>query len=373
MSTTPLHICHLTVLNPALHSRIYYKEALSQVAAGHQVTIVGQDGASAPYQSEGVRIVPTGIFARLSWRRLWVRDRLLRHAKAEHADVYHIHTPELLSIARVLKAVRPHARIVYDMHEDYAANARHAGSYPGLFRGNIARQVRKAEQDFARWGDGLILAERCFAGLLDFPAERTLVLENKFQPPLGWQAQPLPAAELPTLLFSGTVAENWGVLRALDLWRRINRHRPVRLVLAGIAYDKGLRARILAEVAQSGHADRFEWLGGGDYLPHPEILAAIAQCHVGLAPYKPLPHLRERIPTRFFEYMAARRRLVYTRNPTWDALNDQLGFGVAVGEEIGEGDVQAVLLALDAPLMAEVAPRAWKWEGEALLEFLAGL
>lgn len=361
------------MLNPALHSRIFYKEALTQQAAGHVVSIIGQDAAAAPYDHQGVQIVPTGLFDRLSWRRLWLRGRIQRLAEAQKADVYHIHTPELLPIARRLKAARPQVRIVYDMHEDYAANVRHAGYYPDVLRGPLARQIRQAENDFTRWGDGLILAERCFDGLLDFPADRTLVLENKFQPPAGWQAQPLPTDEVPLMLFSGTVAENWGVLRAVDLWRRVNRHRPVRLALAGIAYDKGLQARIHAEVAASGHAERFEWIGGGDYLPHPELLAAIARCHIGLAPYLPLAHLRERIPTRFYEYMAARRRLVFTDNPTWNQLNAALKFGIAVGETLSEADVQAVLLALDAPLMPEIDRRAWEWEGRALLDFLDGL
>lgn len=367
------HICHLTVLNPALHSRIYYKEALTQVAAGYRVSIIGQDGAHAPYFHGGVRIVPTGNFTRLSWRRLAFQLRILRLLRAEAADIYIVHSPELLPVARRLKTERPQVRIVYDMHEDYAANIRHAGYYPELLRGPLMRRVRSVEADFAQWGDGLQLAERCFLGILDFPADRTLVLENKFQAPAGWAPVQLPDTEVPTLLYTGTVAENWGVLRALDLWQRVNGFRPVRLALAGIAYDEGLRARIHAEVAASGHPDRFEWIGDGDYVPHPEILAAIARCHIGLAPYKPLPHLRERIPTRFFEYMAARRRLVYTRNPTWDALNDALGFGIAVGEELEDADVQAVLQALDAPLPPAIDPQAWAWEGKGMVEFLGRL
>src|SRR5687768_1730874 len=112
MASGPLHICHLSLLNPAIHSRIFFKMALSQVQAGYRVSIIAQDPARAPYMREGVEIVPLGVFGRLSWRRLWSLGRMRRLAQGLAADVYQIHTVELLGLARKLKQRLPKAKVI---------------------------------------------------------------------------------------------------------------------------------------------------------------------------------------------------------------------------------------------------------------------
>ncbi|MFN8396458.1 MAG: glycosyltransferase [Bacteroidia bacterium] len=237
------HICHLSLLNPAIHSRIFFKMARSQVAAGYRVSIIAQDPAPAPYERDGVRIVPLPVFGRLSWRRRWAVGRIRRLAVQECADAYQVHTVELLGQAARLRGLLPDSKWVYDMHEDYAGNILHADYYPDLLRPWLARKVRAAETDFAKWGHGLILAEACFQGLMDFAAERTALVQNKFQMPPSVEAPSLSLEQpdLPMLLHTGTIARKLG--RNLERWNpggRSTRRDLRNLVIAGHSHDHEL-------------------------------------------------------------------------------------------------------------------------------------
>lgn len=360
------HICHLSLLNPAIHSRIFFKMARSQAAAGYRVSILAQDPAGAPYEREGVRVVPLPVFGRLSWRRRWAVGRMRRLALAERADAYQVHTVELLPQAAGLRHELPAAKWVYDMHEDYAANIQYADYYPGLLRPWLMRRVREAEADFGTWGDGLILAEACFRGLLDFPSERTALVENKFQMPETVDALPMPLSDpaLPMLLHTGTIAENWGVLRCVELWKAVNQHRPANLVIAGHSHDHALLARLQTDAEAAGFTGRFAVIGGKDYLPFEQIVALIRRCDLGLALYDPKPNIRDRIPTKFYEFMACGKPLLFSDNAAWNALNATHPLGMAVTWPLRADSVGAVLALLDSSggRPATVPDSVWSWE-----------
>ncbi|MEM7035592.1 MAG: glycosyltransferase [Bacteroidota bacterium] len=363
------HICHLTVLNPAVHSRIFFKEALSQVAAGYRVTVIGQDPSAQPYEREGVQIVPTGTFGRLSRARFSARKKILKLAFDQSADVYQVHSPELLGVAQKLKAARPNARFIYDMHENYAQNILHGGYYPGWVKGWLARRVQKAEANFQSWGDGVMYAEDCFAGLADVEG-RTAFVRNKFCAPVRTR-KPLVLAEkgTPLMLYTGTIAENWGIFHALDLWAALNRRRPVNLFVAGHTHDKALLARLHQYVSDSGIDHRFSMVEGEGYVPYETVVDLIRQCTFGVAPYALRQNIRDRIPTKFYEFMAFRKPLLFSENPPWNALNARLDFGRPTHWPLSEPQIDALASQLDHPAahfyQKPLDPAEYRWDAEA--------
>ena len=179
MSFRPLHICHLSVLNPAQHSRIFHKEAITQAAAGHSVTIIAQDPAPHPYTENGIHIIPLGQFGRIRWARWRAAAKLFQLACKTKADIFIIHTPELLDTALRLKKQFPLARFVYDMHEDYPLNIRTAAYYPWGLRHVLAAKVLQAERNFQAWGDAVVYAEACFEGHLKMKSGQAITVANK--------------------------------------------------------------------------------------------------------------------------------------------------------------------------------------------------
>lgn len=372
-----LHICHISILNPAIHSRIFFKMALAQVAAGYKVSIIAQDSASEPYERAGVTIIPIGTFGRLNWRRLWAARGISKKAKQLQADFYQIHAVELLGLAKKLKADMPTAKVIWDMHEDYVANILFADYYSEATRKHLARRVRNVQTEFVSWGDGLILAEDCFEGLIDFPTNRTAIVRNKFVEP----ASPIPnkvfPGNIPFMVSTGTIAENWGSFRAIELWKELNKIHAVGLVIAGHSQDEKVIARILDSVERSGMKDRFLLEGGNEYLPFEEIVGWIRACNFGLALYDPKENIRDRIPTKFYEFMAQQKPLLFSQNPAWGALNDRIGFGVSVEWPMSSEAVQQVhdnhLSHRPDPVAIPESEWSWASEQAAMLELLETL
>lgn len=384
MSVTPIHICHLSLLNPAIHSRIFYKMARSQVEAGYRVSIVGQDSAIAPYIQDGVEIIPLPTFGRMSYRRLASVSTVMKLAVACRADIYQVHTVELLPMAKRLLKKVPGSQVVFDMHEDYVANILHADYYRSWVRRPLARRVQAVLDGFANWGDGLILAERCFEGILKFDPARTVVVQNKFQaPPI---AAPKPSSFAhppfqgrPFMLYTGTIAENWGIFEALDIWKAINQNIPLGFVVAGHGQNGKTIDRVLSTVAAAGLEDLFLLAGGRDYLPFEEVVKFIQACTFGVAFYRLRENIKDRIPTKFFEFMAHQKPILFTANPVWEELNDQSPFGRPVRlpldpetvEEIKDWFRSGRFVSNDSPVASEV----WNWQPEAekMLGLLAQL
>lgn len=320
-------LCHISLLNPALHTRIFYKHALSAQKLGYDVSIIAQDKATEPYTLEGIQILPIGPFDRLSLTRWQVQAQILRKALAIQADIYVLHTPELLDLGHKLKT-RLGASVMYDVHEDYAFTLQHARHYPAGIRGLMAAWVRRKEQKAIRWLDGVFYAEQLYDNILQARPEQKLVLENTFSPRALQQAPAVEIPAVPYLLYTGTIAEGWGIWEAIKRWEQWNQIEPMHLVVAGHSQFPGLVRQIGQRVQRNGLSDRFQLIGGTSYVPYPDIVQLIQHCHAGLGLYQLLPHLIGKIPTKFFEFLAANKPLIFTPEPHWNAFNaqHQLGF-----------------------------------------------
>ena len=85
-------ICILSSVHIALDNRVFYREACSLQRAGYEVTLIAvHDRAEV---KDGVRIVPLPRVPR--WQRPLLWREVLRLARAEAADLYLFHDPELL-------------------------------------------------------------------------------------------------------------------------------------------------------------------------------------------------------------------------------------------------------------------------------------
>ncbi|GAB4422062.1 MAG: glycosyltransferase family 4 protein [Bacteroidia bacterium] len=366
------HICHVSVLNPVLHPRIYYKQALSQVAWGYRVSIVAQ-GPRGVHSGAGVDCYPQGVFGRLSLRRLsyglWVLPLLLRL----RAQVYVLHSPELLGVGLLLKALRQ-ARILYDVHEDYAANIRAAAHYPAWLRRPLAALLRVCERLALHGIDGVAYAEACYDDMLG-AGPRRILLRNKFAlrdagPDTGY---PLPPQ--PYLLYSGTLAADWGLWETFELWEAL-RTQPglpgdLRLVIAGHSHQAGLLADLQARIAASAAPSAVHLIGGRDFVPHAQIVALIRHCWAGAGLYRVQPHIRDKIPTKFYEYLACGRPLIYTPGPAWTAFDAAHALGVAWAPGMPVAAVVAQVAAY-AVGRSDRAAYDWGTEAEALRTLLQG-
>lgn len=328
-----LDVLHLTVLNPARHTRIFHKLAWSQARAGLQVAVAGQDPAASPFEQDGIQLYPIRPFRRLSWRRWTVRRSLYRLASRLRPAWVVIHTPELLPLARRLHR-RYGIQVWYDVHEDYATNLQEAAHYPVWLREILARRVRQMELAAVPWLTRVSYAEACYWDLLRADGRTdALVLPNLFPAHLAQTPDCSVVPSVPYYLYCGTIAEAWGVFTAIDWWEQLQPADGLPLVIAGHCAEPGFWQRLQARIARSPHRQAIRIIGGQEYVPYPQIVALIQGCRAGFGLYAPLPHLIHKVPTKFYEFLALGKPLLYPRTGYWAQFGDQHPLGVGISAE----------------------------------------
>ncbi|MEW6404932.1 MAG: group 1 glycosyl transferase, partial [Chloroflexota bacterium] len=113
-----IKIAHITSAHSPLDTRIFWKECRSLAHAGFRVLII-----ASHFQSEirnGIEILavpePTGRIARMTKTVF----HLICAALKSKAEIFHLHDPELLPVAIILKLTC--RKVIFDLHEDLCAD-----------------------------------------------------------------------------------------------------------------------------------------------------------------------------------------------------------------------------------------------------------
>ncbi len=198
---------------------------------------------------------------------------------------------------------------IWDVWEDYGANFRHDPAY----------RLRHRSPRYLLWllakcasPVAYTLAEYTYAGL--FRLGRVRFLPNAFVP--LEQAPPL----LPNLvkeyhLITGNLTESWGLWDAIE---QALEKPTLPLVIAGSIKTPAEEARLQSYLT---HHKAWLWLKSY-FVPYPVVqnLQRYAGLLYGL--YHPLPHIRDKIPGKFYEAAALGVPLRWHKgvSPIWDAF-----------------------------------------------------
>jgi len=366
-------IVHLTSVHPPFDGRIFLKECRSLARLGYDTTLV------APHPKDevvdGVRVLGVAEASGGRLRRMTeTAARVVRAARALDADLYHLHDPELLPWAPLLRGRgRP---VVFDMHENLPRQIQTKAWIPPRLRMPLSLVGRGVERLLHR-RLGVIFAEASYRkDYRHLPL--TLDLLNL---PLIADLSGLPRerSKRPSVGYVGGVTEARGTLVTLEALALLDQDGEAPDFDCIGPVSEAHRAEIEANRTRLG----LRHVEVPGRLPAPEAWARVARSHVGLCVLQPLPNYIETYPTKLFEYLALGIPVVASNFPSFQKLVDETGGGLCVDPRDPAAIASAIKQLLDDPEAAwamgqrgaaAVRERySWESQAPALAQFYEGL
>jgi glycosyltransferase involved in cell wall biosynthesis len=352
---------HLTSVHSAADERILQKECRTLSAAGYRVVLVAPNAQDDWCGGVRIRAVPPphGRVERMT-RTAW---RCLRAGLQERGGVYHVHDPELLGVALLLKLF---GRIViYDVHEDLPRQILDKHWIFRPLRRAVAAVAEAMEWLAGRMLDGVVAATPLIASR--FPVGKTVVVHNyPILEALGGAEGPPYADRSPKVVYVGGIAETRGLREMLAAVGQLPPRLMPELVLAGRFSPAALEAQ--AKTWPGWERTRFVGWQSRDV-----VAGLLCQARVGLVVLHPRVNYLDSYPVKLFEYMASGLPVVASDFPLWRQIVSEARCGLLVDPLDAAAIAAAVAWLLehpdDARQMGERGRRAveerYNWESEA--------
>ena len=295
--TTPVRLdgvraLHLTSVHRPDDGRIFHKEIAALRAAGADATVLGLD----PRPSRSRR-------AAAGWK-------LVAEARRRDVDVVHIHDPELLPAAWVLRR-RTGRPVIYDAHEYLGQTTRTKPWIPSPLRTPTALAVERLERMLAGGIDAVVtVTEDMAVGFAD-AGIRAISVAN--YAPATRFPDPGPAPNSRLVVYVGGVSRARGLDVMLEAFAMVD-VSDARLLLAGPGEPGPLPPRV-------------EHVGWVDY---DDVPALIRRAAVVWMPQRRTPNWDRARATKVMEAMASGRPVVTSDLQRTAAMVRQAGCGVVV-------------------------------------------
>ena len=304
-----LRIAHVTTVHVANDNRIFHKYVTSLARRDDlEVHYAHRPGPEDAWPG----LVETGAFVEhllavdtssRPRRVLSGNASAWRWASRHPMDVYHVHDPELLGTALLLRLRG--RRVVFDVHENIVRMSaeRLAGSGPvrAALRACAAAALRLLTRPLP-----LVFAESSYRRDFRRP-RRALEMLNypmRRSAPLAIAPTAVPCERggaAFAFVYVGTLTVERGCLLLIDAFARFVREVPgATLDMVGISSTE-LRALFAARVREHDAPG----VTIGEFLDPSEVPALLSRCDVGLSMLAPLPNYVESVPTKIYDYIGA--------------------------------------------------------------------
>lgn len=369
---TTLKICHISSVHPADDVRIFHKEccSLSKVV-GWQVFFVG-NGPLDPKNS-GVQFIDIG---RGQWKSRLVRMATRGYAAYKLAlelncNIYHIHDPELLPWALLLKYKG--RTVIYDSHEDMPRDLLDKAWIPKVLRTRLSVLAEAVENFIASRLDAVVAATPFIRDRFIRARIRSYDINN--YPLLGELSSKTDVEAVnntANVCYTGAITKERGAYEMLAAAKLAN----IKLTIAGSYTPRVLRDDL---VKQPGwcHVDE------RGQVTRDELCSIFSHSKAGLVLFHPVANNVNAQPNKLFEYMSAGLPVIASDFPLWKAVIEEVGCGICVNPIDANAIAKAMNWVEDHPIecreMGERGAKAvremynWEQESEKLVALYRSL
>jgi len=332
-----IKICHLSSVHQRNDIRIFEKECASLVLAGYTVYLVVNDQKPEEL-NRGVHIVSTGFKAQSR------KHRMLQGPKAVYlkaleidAQVYHIHDPELLSIAT--KLVKRGKLVIYDTHEDVPRQILSKPYIPLILRQIISYFFEIYENTKIKKLSAIItptphIQERFMK------IHPNVVMVCNFPILSEFDQSNHQEFKKEYITYVGALTRTRGLYEMAEALEPL----PYKLILAGKFESDAIQMDILSKYPN------IDYRG---YLNRVQIVDILDRSAVGLLILHNYPNNVDSYPNKLFEYMAAKVPVIASDFPLWRGIIDQVKCGICVNPESPDEIRQAIDYILQNPQEAK--------------------
>lgn len=365
MTDTKLHICHLTSAHPDGDVRIFHKQCVSLAAEGHKVSLIIPNTKSRTEKGVFIYSFECNYTSRRERMTITVK-KVLREAIKIDANIYHIHDPELLKIAKKLK--RKGKKIIYDVHEDLPRQIMSKHWIPKHLRKIISNATELYENKVAKKLNGIITAtpfiEQRFLkinsntiAVNNFPILNELLINQDYK---------LKTEN--NICYVGGITKTRGIFELADGLTESS----ATLLLAG----KFLESNIEEILKKHPASSKINELG---FLNREEVKELYKKSKIGIVTLHPTVNYIDSLPVKMFEYMAAGIPVIASNFKLWKSIVEENNCGICVDPLNHKEITSAIEKLLKNPELADEMGRNgqklvkenynWKNEEKKLLTF----
>jgi glycosyltransferase involved in cell wall biosynthesis len=337
-----LQVCHLSPVQRLRDERAFSRESLPAVAYGLRPIILGPHPQTECVQ--GVEFVATPKSLNRTMRML-TTFRMAYLAIKQKADLYQVHSPEMIPVGLTLKLICGKT-VVYDSREDFPSMMLTKAYLPKWSRTLFSRMVSWIERTAARLLDGVITADSgSLRPLAKTRGSQKLVLYNF--PNLQYFPKPVALPKSYDLVYRGGLSERAGTFVLLEAVRLLlNRGVSARLLLIGYADNQKVEQSI-REVLVAFRIEHLVTIRG--LIPHEEMASTLARARVAVCPLQKIPKFMNNIPVKVFESWACGLPVIATDLPPIRPFFATRGLGLLVKP----GDSRDLADAIERMLASE--------------------
>ena len=328
-------VCHVTSVHQRYDTRIFHKECTSLAKAGYDVTLLVADN-KAPEIRNGVKIISADFKPASRLDRILHSSRvMLKYAMHVDAEIYHLHDPELLPVAKKLK--QSGKKVIFDSHEDVPAQI--------LNKSWIPKHLRKlCALLYSAYANAILHEVDYIIGVTPHLVERLRLVNSNVEMITNF---PITASYAdsevtkPTteknnvIAFAGGITSQWSheiVLQAIE-------DIDVQYKLAGVADQEYIK-----KLQGYPSWEKVDYIGK---IPHEDVAKMLRQSSIGMAllQYSPNSNGKEGTlgNTKLFEYMMTGLPVICTDFTLWREIIDKWQCGICVDPD----DVKAIRSAID--------------------------
>lgn len=332
----------LAPVHPWDDVRIFHKQALSLSESGFEVSVIAKSEKARDYSN--IKIIPANSSYVTRAHRFLSIPRIALQALDHKADIYHLHNPDTIPIAILLKLLGK--KVIYDTHEDFSQRILAREWIPLKYRKVIAKAVSSLEILTARLCDGSIATQQ---DVVERLGDKCLLLGNS--PRVNdsliagvkniAEQMPRQDFDLFRLIYIGGIAESRGVFEMIDSLETINQKVNCRLWLIGPISDE-LLSRIQ-------NLPGWKFVDFIHRIPQEEAFAYLYLSDVGLIYLKDIADHRKSDANKIYEYMTFGKPFIASNFPLWVNKLGSIDAGVFIEPDSSYKLAEAVTKLYDMP------------------------